>query len=121
MPYGSRSPLANTSFTCALPVCCGSRSTTTLPPAVSARNTSPLGAITIHRGPLKSAAKIFILNPCGTVGRNAFGGFPSSAGFVADLEANGGGSSGFLPLVTCARNPRSEEHTSELQSPGDLV
>ena len=66
---------------------------------------SPLGAKIIHRGPLKSAAKIFILNPSGTVGRNPFGGFPSSAGFVADLEANGGGSSGFLPLVTCARSP----------------
>jgi hypothetical protein len=60
--------------------------------------------MTIHRGPLKSAAKIFILNPSGTVGRNPFGGFPSSAGFVADLDANGAGSSGFLPLVTCARS-----------------
>jgi hypothetical protein len=60
--------------------------------------------MTIHRGPLKSAAKMFILNPAGTVGRNPCGGFPSSAGFVADLDANGGGSSGFLPLVTCARD-----------------
>jgi hypothetical protein len=39
------------------------------------------------------------------VGRNPFGGFPSSAGFVADFEANGAGSSGFVPLVTCARSP----------------
>src|ERR1700730_15955694 len=104
MPYGSRNPLTKTSC-CALPVCWGSRSTTTFPPAVSARNTSPLGARTIHRGPLKSDAKILILNPSGTVGRNPCGGFPSCAGFVADLDANGGGRSGFWPLVTCARHP----------------
>src|SRR5580704_6021776 len=61
----------------------------------------PFGATVSQRGSLKSVAKTLILNPAGTVGRKPFGGFDSSGGFPADFVANGAGSCGACPCVTC--------------------
>jgi hypothetical protein len=41
-------------------------------------------------------------NPCGTVGRNPAGGFATSGALPTDFVANGAGSFGFWPWVTCA-------------------
>src|ERR1700722_3313531 len=61
----------------------------------------PFGATVSQRGSLKSVANTLILNPAGTVGRNPAGGFDSSGGFPADFVANGAGSCGACPCVTC--------------------
>src|SRR5260370_15199143 len=95
-------PFTKTSRPGAPPVCCGSRSTTISPAPVSARKISPFGATASHLGRSKFVAKIFTRNPGGTLGRNPAGGFVRSGPLPADLVANGGGSFGFCPCVTCA-------------------
>src|SRR5467141_3732271 len=102
MPNGLFIPSAKTSRSCAPPVCCGSRSTTISPAPVSARKISPFGATVSQRGRLKFAANTFKRNPGGTVGRNPAGGFALSGPLPAELVANGAGSFGFWPCVTCA-------------------
>src|SRR6266481_8456677 len=63
---------------------------------------SPFGATVSQRGCLKSAANTFKRNPAGTVGKKPAGGFARSGPLPAELVANGGGSLGFWPRVTCA-------------------
>src|SRR5580693_8683029 len=70
----------------------------------------PFGATVSQRGSLKSVANTLILNPAGTVGRNPFGGFDSSGGFPADFVANGAGSCGFSPCVTCPSKTPGAAH-----------
>src|SRR5207248_4793432 len=113
MPNGRRIPSTNTSRSCAPPVFFGSRSTRISPDPVSARKISLFGATVRKRGILKPLAYTLTVNPAGTVGRKPSGGLTRSGPLPADFVANGAGSFGFCP--------RSEEHTSELQSPYDLV
>jgi len=80
----------------------GSRITTISPAPESARKMSPFGAIVSQRGYLKFVANTFTRNPFGTVGRNPAGGFAASGALPADFVANGAGSIGFWPCVTCA-------------------
>src|SRR5580693_1464521 len=70
----------------------------------------PFGATVSQRGSLKSVANTLILNPAGTVGKNPFGGFDSSGGFPADFVANGAGSCGFSPCVTCPSKTPGAAH-----------
>src|SRR5260370_9570480 len=101
MPNGRFMPLTKISRCCAAPVCCGSRITMISPAPVSARKISPLGATVSHLGRLKSAAYTFKRNPAGTVGRKPAGGFALRGPLPAELVANGTGSFGFWPCVSC--------------------
>src|ERR1700745_2160167 len=87
---------------CAPPVFFGSRRMTTWLAPVSARKISPFGATVSKRGRLKSAAKMLMWKPDGTVGRKPCGACDLLGPLPADLVANGGGRLGFCPGVTCA-------------------
>src|SRR5437763_12338810 len=71
-------------------------------PVVSARKMSWFGATFRKRGLLNPVANTFTRNPAGTVGRNPSGGLTRSGPLPADFVANGAGSFGFCPCVTCA-------------------
>src|SRR6266508_6664967 len=90
-------------------------------------NLAPIAAILVIAGPVLVAVSSFLewagrnFKPAGKV--LTFGGFEVPAKFVIDSKANLDGSGlplGVLVLVAAAI-ARSEEHTSELQSRGQLV
>src|SRR6267154_1146406 len=102
MPKGRVKPVANFSRAWAPPLFCASRKMTISPAPVSATKMSLFGATISQRGRLNPAAKTFILNPAGTLGRNPSGGLTLLGEFADDFVAYGAGNTGFFPRVNCA-------------------
>ena len=86
MPNGSSSPDANTAGGAPAP-----RRMRMRPPLLSARNTSPFGAVRIARGPSSPLAISVATNPGGTAGPAPSGRSTTEAPRLADALAYGAG------------------------------